>query len=401
MIRLLQTATLVFLATVTAPAGQELAQTINGPARVIDGDTIVVRETHMRLEGIDAAELKTEEGKRARLAMRQIVGDNHIICHLAGYKSYQRQVAQCFTLDGTDIGEELIRQGWAIEDTLYTNRYAAAEREAIGFGAGRWKEKFLSDTGWTLNTTMELLGMLIAAAGVVLTVFFASKSAREGAIAGAAEQAKLAQDAEDAKLLRERQQIRSILYVETFELLNHIASMIYICDDSGNVMTFMKKAEYRVFDFWVQKWMRSVSAQSKLVEEDQHALTAAISDTLNLIEEIESPEESSAPFKRVTMAEHALWSILGLRKSFRKDRILLSLEVDLLAASVLMTLYERQMEYGDDIDELYKTRLTQLTDEFGLDDAERRMPVEVYRPTIYGRNIVPETSLPPLATYPK
>jgi endonuclease YncB( thermonuclease family) len=49
-------------------------QTVSGPARVIDGDTVVVAGTHVRLKGVDAAELGTPLGEEARQVMVGIVG---------------------------------------------------------------------------------------------------------------------------------------------------------------------------------------------------------------------------------------------------------------------------------------------------------------------------------------
>jgi endonuclease YncB( thermonuclease family) len=39
------------------------AATISGPARVIDGDTVVVAGTTVRLKGVDAAELGTARAR--------------------------------------------------------------------------------------------------------------------------------------------------------------------------------------------------------------------------------------------------------------------------------------------------------------------------------------------------
>ena len=44
-----------------------------GPARVIDGDTVVVAGTRVRLKGVDAAELGTARGENARRVMATLV----------------------------------------------------------------------------------------------------------------------------------------------------------------------------------------------------------------------------------------------------------------------------------------------------------------------------------------
>ena len=53
----------------TIAASTTAAPTISGPARVIDGDTVVVAGTTVRLKGVDAAELGTARGESARRAM--------------------------------------------------------------------------------------------------------------------------------------------------------------------------------------------------------------------------------------------------------------------------------------------------------------------------------------------
>ena len=47
--------------------------TVSGPARVLDGDTVIVGTTHVRLKGVDAAERGTERGEDARAVMMGIV----------------------------------------------------------------------------------------------------------------------------------------------------------------------------------------------------------------------------------------------------------------------------------------------------------------------------------------
>ena len=49
------------------------AATISGLARVIDGDTVVVAGTRVRLKGVDAAELGTARGENARRVMAMLV----------------------------------------------------------------------------------------------------------------------------------------------------------------------------------------------------------------------------------------------------------------------------------------------------------------------------------------
>ena len=59
-------ATAAALAKAGPPAAPPAMATVSGPARVIDGDTVVVDGVEVRLKGDDAAELGTPRGEAAR-----------------------------------------------------------------------------------------------------------------------------------------------------------------------------------------------------------------------------------------------------------------------------------------------------------------------------------------------
>jgi endonuclease YncB( thermonuclease family) len=80
--------------------------TISGPARVIDGDTVVVASPTVRLKGVDAAEMGTERGEAARRAMTRIV-TGALTCRLTGEKTWGREVGYCTTaavIDALQLG---------------------------------------------------------------------------------------------------------------------------------------------------------------------------------------------------------------------------------------------------------------------------------------------------------
>ena len=82
-------ACLMTTAAVAGPAS------ITGPAYVIDGDTVVVGTTHVRLKGVDAAERGTPLGDEATQVMRGIVNGGTLTCVLTGEKAYNPQVGYC------------------------------------------------------------------------------------------------------------------------------------------------------------------------------------------------------------------------------------------------------------------------------------------------------------------
>jgi endonuclease YncB( thermonuclease family) len=105
------------------------AATIGGPARVIDGDTVVVAGTRVRLKGVDAAELGTERGENARRVMAMLVTGS-LTCRLTGEKTYNREVGYCSTTAGVDINQAIIAQGAALACPRYDARYLPFEQAA-------------------------------------------------------------------------------------------------------------------------------------------------------------------------------------------------------------------------------------------------------------------------------
>jgi endonuclease YncB( thermonuclease family) len=109
------------------PSTTTAAATISGLARVIDGDTVVVAGTRVRLKGVDAAELGTARGENARRVMAMLVTGS-LTCRLTGEKTYSREVGYCTTANGTDINRAIIAQGAALACPRYDDRYVQFEQ---------------------------------------------------------------------------------------------------------------------------------------------------------------------------------------------------------------------------------------------------------------------------------
>ena len=88
---------------------------MSGKCHVIDGDTIIIRGTKIRLAGIDAPELNEPFGQKAKWAMVNICKGQVVTAELNGETSYDRLVGICHLPDGRDIGAELIKQGLAVD----------------------------------------------------------------------------------------------------------------------------------------------------------------------------------------------------------------------------------------------------------------------------------------------
>lgn len=100
----------------TSPHEAEfLNQEITGRCWVIDGDTIVIGKTNIRLSGIDAPELNDPYGKSAKWALHKLCNGQVIRAELTGDSSYQRVVATCYLPDGRDLSEEMVKIGHALD----------------------------------------------------------------------------------------------------------------------------------------------------------------------------------------------------------------------------------------------------------------------------------------------
>lgn len=89
--------------------------TIKGAAFVIDGDTIRVDKTQIRLFGIDAPELDHPFGKKAKWALLAFCKGQKIRAEVTEKDAHGRTVARCFLPDGRDLSAEMVKQGLAID----------------------------------------------------------------------------------------------------------------------------------------------------------------------------------------------------------------------------------------------------------------------------------------------
>jgi endonuclease YncB( thermonuclease family) len=123
-----------------------------GSAKVIDGDSIRVNGTEIRLHGIDAPEYRQtcddgtgkeySCGRKARDALQDIIGSNQLKCISLEADRYGRAVANCKAGD-TDIARKMVREGWAVAYIQHDGTmYARDEREARKARRGIWAGQF-------------------------------------------------------------------------------------------------------------------------------------------------------------------------------------------------------------------------------------------------------------------
>ncbi len=86
-----------------------------GSAYVIDGDSIVIKGTQIRLFGVDAPEINHPYGKKAKWALVKLCKGMEIRAEMIAVDAHERTVAKCFLPDGRDLSAEMVKQGLAID----------------------------------------------------------------------------------------------------------------------------------------------------------------------------------------------------------------------------------------------------------------------------------------------
>ncbi|WP_237061146.1 thermonuclease family protein [Loktanella sp. M215] len=120
---------------------------LSGPARVIDGDTLQIGETRIRLHGIDAPEaaqtcrsaagVTLACGAAATTALRSLIAGQPVTCAPRDTDRYGRTVARC-TARGQDSGRGMVAAGMARAYQRYSTDYVADEAAAQAGGRGLW-----------------------------------------------------------------------------------------------------------------------------------------------------------------------------------------------------------------------------------------------------------------------
>lgn len=128
-------------------AGADVAP-IAGPARAIDGDTLIVGEQRIRLEGIDAPESGQTCGRKwvgtwacgsaATEHLAKLIESGPVRCVSKGQDRYGRTLGVCYAGE-VEINADLVRRGLAWAFLKYSQSYVEAEDEARALRAGIWQ----------------------------------------------------------------------------------------------------------------------------------------------------------------------------------------------------------------------------------------------------------------------
>jgi endonuclease YncB( thermonuclease family) len=130
---------------------------LTGVPVVSDGDTLDIRATRVRLEGIDAPE--TDQiclsangdvwtcGIDARDQLAAHIAGREISCTPSGIDRYKRTLGKC-RLAGEDLNAWMVEQGWALAYVKYSSLYVHAEQDARSHLGGLWRGAFIAPWDW-------------------------------------------------------------------------------------------------------------------------------------------------------------------------------------------------------------------------------------------------------------
>ncbi len=111
----------------------------SGKVYVIDGDTIEVKRTRIRLFGMDAPELSQYGGKKARSHLIRLAGGRLVRVEPVVTDCYGRIVAKVW-MEEIDLSDRIVRDGFAVATSTWNSDYNSAELEARRYRRGLWAD---------------------------------------------------------------------------------------------------------------------------------------------------------------------------------------------------------------------------------------------------------------------
>jgi endonuclease YncB( thermonuclease family) len=144
------------------------AADFTGVSRIVDGDTLAIGSTKIRLEGIDAPEtdqvclnakgVRWSCGIDARDQLAAHIAGQDIKCSSNGIDAYRRTLATCYLAD-EDLNGWLVQQGWALAYVKYSSKYVRVEEDARTQQRGIWQGAFIAPWDWRhRNNKIIILG---------------------------------------------------------------------------------------------------------------------------------------------------------------------------------------------------------------------------------------------------
>tara|TARA_B100001093_G_scaffold509637_1_gene574056 strand:- start:456 stop:959 length:504 start_codon:yes stop_codon:yes gene_type:complete len=144
------------------------AAEIYGESKIIDGDTVHINTKKIRLEGIDAPEIK-QQCKKPFLKISAIIGlqfnksyscgviskkklidkigSSRIKCISSSKDRYKRYLATCFK-NKINLNKWMVRNGYAVAYKRYSKDYVRDEEYAKENLLGMWEGSFIMPEKW-------------------------------------------------------------------------------------------------------------------------------------------------------------------------------------------------------------------------------------------------------------
>jgi endonuclease YncB( thermonuclease family) len=139
---------------------------VSGVPRIVDGDTVQIGSTKIRLSGIDAPETdqlcldgKGEDwacGVASRDQLIKFSDGRGWDCDILGTDRYGRSLGKCF-VEGEDISSWMVRSGWAMSFVRYSHEYDHDEARAREVGVGLWSGAFIAPWDWRHRSTSTVV----------------------------------------------------------------------------------------------------------------------------------------------------------------------------------------------------------------------------------------------------
>lgn len=123
---------------------------LSGPGRSIDGDSLMVGQSEVRLFGIDAPELAQtcqrpgqswNCGSDAAYQLSKLVNGRQVNCVSLGADTHGRTLARC-KVGNIDLNRVMVAAGYALAYRRYSTDYVSAEESAKLAKRGIWSGTF-------------------------------------------------------------------------------------------------------------------------------------------------------------------------------------------------------------------------------------------------------------------
>ena len=191
---------------------------IDGQAKVLDADTLLLNNQEIQLFGIIAPDPTTPVGRSARTWLGEQIQSATVHCEPLSAPGLRPIVARCWR-GGADISAELLRGGFALTDPALVagaagqedllTKYELAEREARFVRAGLW-----SDEPITVPSQLKDWQTLIAGLFAIIAAWMA--------LHGINKQIAAAQNTEAGRLSAEKAALARALSAELQSMLTYI-----------------------------------------------------------------------------------------------------------------------------------------------------------------------------------